>query len=52
MLFFLVHFDRLRLFVADAHSHAAIRRRDAQVPIPEPADQVKGLPRRLLPREP
>ncbi|HTC72926.1 MAG TPA: hypothetical protein VK655_08560, partial [Solirubrobacteraceae bacterium] len=42
----------LRLLVAHLHAQAAAGRRDRQVPVAQPADQVEGLARRLLERQP
>ena len=44
--------DRLRVFVADAHAHADVGCRDAQIAVSEPSHQVKRLARRLLPSQP
>jgi hypothetical protein len=44
--------DRLWCLVAHLHAQALARRRDRQVAIAEPADQVEGLARLLLVREP
>jgi hypothetical protein len=44
--------DRLGFFVADADTHAAVGRRDAQVAVAQPSHQVKRLARRLLAGQP
>jgi hypothetical protein len=44
--------NRLRLLVSHLHAKAAAGRRNGQVPVAQPTDQVKRLARRLLEREP
>lgn len=44
VMVFARYVDRLGFFFADAHPHAAVRCRDAQVAVTKPAHQVKGLP--------
>jgi hypothetical protein len=43
--------NRLGLFVTHLHAQAAAGRRDRQVPVAQPTDQVKRFARRLLERE-
>lgn len=44
--------DGLGVFVADAHAHADVGRRDAQIAVSEPSHQVKRLARWLLASQP
>jgi hypothetical protein len=48
----LAKIDRFGLLVAELHLQASSRRRDAHVAVAETPDQVKGLSRRLLVRQP
>lgn len=52
MVFLSAHVDRLGVLVSDAHPHAAVGCRDAQIAVAQSPHQVKGLPRWLLTGQP